>query len=109
MTNKGTYQFQPNNYLQGFGICVVALKNSFEENCWEYLNEMLPRGHWSVVGSIGCLPMLFLLAMSIVQIVTIVSGNENPIMVSKMLKTSNMCTDYNKANRFLKLFILLLS
>ena len=83
MTNKGTYQFQPNNYLQGFGMCVVALYNSSEENCREYLNEMLPYNYWTVVGSSGCLPMLFLLSLSMVQIAMIVSGNENQIMVSK--------------------------
>ena len=80
-------------------MCVVALYNSSEENCREYLNEMLPYpkisfvNYWTVVGSSGCLPMLFLLSLSIVQIVMIVSGNENQIMVSKTLKTSTLRTD----------------
>merc|ERR1712079_970139 len=63
-------------------MCVVALKNSSEEICRDYLNEILPYAYWSVVGSSGCLPMLFLLSLSIVQIVMIVSGNENQIMAS---------------------------
>ena len=36
---------------------------------------------FSIIGSSGRLPILFFLALSIVQIAAIVSGNEKPILV----------------------------
>ena len=38
----------------------------------------------NIVGESGRLPMLFFMALSIVQIATIVSGNENRIMVGSI-------------------------
>ena len=48
----------------------------------------------NIVGSSGRLPMLFFMALSIVQIATIVSGNENRIMVG-IYKQFHLCTDYH--------------
>ena len=46
----------------------------------------------NIVGSSGRLPMLIFMALSIVQIATIVSGNENRIMVG-IYKKIHLCTD----------------
>ena len=46
----------------------------------------------NIVGYSGRLPMLFFIALSVVQIATIVSGNENRIMVG-IYKKIHLCTD----------------
>ena len=48
----------------------------------------------NIVGNSGRLAMLFFIALSIVQIATIVSGNENRIMVG-IYKKFHLCTDYH--------------
>ena len=68
-------------YLQIVGLIVVVL--SAIPKC--AIDQSILLQH-SIFGIGGRLPMLFFLALSIVQIAAIVSGNENRILVGNISK-----------------------
>ena len=61
------------------GLVVVVLSSIHE--CEAVLSGQVG---FSLIGSSGRLPILFFLALSIVQIAAIVSGNEKPILVGNI-------------------------
>ena len=72
-----------NIYLQvlGFIVLVMSAMNSCELKSPMGVSIFEPL---NIVGYSGRLPMLIFMALSIVQIATIVSGNENRIMVGNV-------------------------
>ena len=74
------HQLGSNIYLQVLGLIVLVLSSM--ESCPNLSRTGVSTFEpLNIVGQNGRLPMLFFLALSIAQIATILSGNENRIMV----------------------------